>query len=121
MERRPTPGEVRYPSVTVVGHHPISISRIGMKIASYSWYPDIAVTAVPHPSAVRPQFVVKNLNIYSVPVIVIVITIIIIIIVIIVITVIPIPVITVLRISPALKSHARGKQCDYKDNQDSVY
>lgn len=116
VERCPAPGKIGYPGVSVVGHHPISIGRIGVEIASHSWYPDLTVTAVSHPSAVRSQGIIKNLNAYSVPVIVVVITVIVIIVVITV-----IPVVTVLSISPALKSHAGCKQCCCKGDQDGVY
>jgi len=66
----------------------------------------------------RTKNIVENLNVYSAAVIiVIVISVIIVIIVIVIIVVITvIPVVNALRISSALKSHARSKQCCYESN-----
>lgn len=113
VERCPTPRKVRYPGVSVVGHHPISVSSIGMEIAPHSRNPDISVTIVSNPSTMRTKNIVENLNVYSTAVIVVII-ISVIIVIIVVITVIP--VVNALRISSALKSHARSKQCCYESN-----
>lgn len=110
MERPPTPRKIRHPGVSIIGHHPISVSCIGMEIASYSRYPDIAVTTVSNPSAMRTQSIVENLNVYPaaiVVVIVVAIIVVIIVVIIIVVVITVISIITVLRISPALKSHTR--------------
>lgn len=94
----PTPRKVRYPGVSVVGHHPISVSSIGMEIAPHSRNPDISVTIVSNPSTMRTKNIVENLNVYSTAVIVVII-ISVIIVIIVVITVIP--VVNALRINSA--------------------
>jgi hypothetical protein len=62
VERSPSPGVVRYPGVSVVGHHPVAVGGIGMKIASHVGDPDPAIGAVVDPSAVRLKLIVKEIE-----------------------------------------------------------
>lgn len=65
MERCPSPGEVRYPGVSIIGHHPISIGCIRMKLSPNVGNPDAAVMTVVDPSSVRSQFVIENVERYT--------------------------------------------------------
>ena len=62
VERCPSPGKARYPSVSVIGHHPVAVSGIWMKVSTHIGDPDAAVIAVVDPSSVRPQLVVEHIE-----------------------------------------------------------
>jgi hypothetical protein len=62
MERCPTPREVRYPGVAVIGHYPVSVGFVGMKVSSHVRYPHPAISAVVDPPAVRSQLIVENIE-----------------------------------------------------------
>jgi hypothetical protein len=62
MERCPAPRVFRNPSVAVIGHHPISVGCVGMKISSNIRNPNPAISAIVDPSAVGPQFIIENIE-----------------------------------------------------------
>jgi hypothetical protein len=65
MERRPPPGVVRYPGVTVVGHHPVAVGCVRMKVSFDIGNPHPAISAVVDPPAVRSQLIVENIERYA--------------------------------------------------------
>jgi len=65
MERRPSPGVVRYPGVTIVGHHPIAVGCIRMKVPFDIGNPHPTISAVIEPPAVRSQLIVENIERYA--------------------------------------------------------
>ncbi len=62
VERGPSPRVIRHPHVAMVGHHPVTIRGVGMKIPSHAWDPNSAVRTVVDPPPVRPQLVVENVE-----------------------------------------------------------
>lgn len=62
VEGRPTPGVVRYPCVPVIGHHPIPVGCVRMKVPPDVGNPHAAISAVVDPPAVRPQLIVKDVE-----------------------------------------------------------
>jgi len=90
MERCPAPRVIRYPGVAVIGHHPISVGCVRMKISSSIRNPYPTISAIVDPSAVRPQFIIENIerNTTIISVIIIIIIVVIVIIILVVITVI---------------------------------
>lgn len=108
VERRPTPRVVRHPGVAVIGHHPISVGCVGVKVSSDIRNPHPAISSVVDPSAVRPQFVVKDIEADSAIITVGVIIIVVIIAVIVV----------SLRVQSSLRRDARRQQqCEYCKSQ----
>jgi len=53
MERCPTPRVIRYPSVAVIGHCPITVCSIWMEVAMYTRYPKISIIVVFNPITIR--------------------------------------------------------------------
>lgn len=106
MERCPSPRVVRYPGVTIVGHHPVAVGRVRMKVSSDIGNPHPAISAVVDPPAVRPQLIVENIE-RNAAIMLIAIVIIFV-----------IAVVISLRIHTSLRSEARGKrQCDYREKE----
>lgn len=105
MEGCPAPRVIRYPGIAVIGHYPISVSSVGMKVPTDVWNPNPAISAIVDPSAVRPQFIVENIernaNIITIIIIVVIIIIIAAVIFIVVIVVITVIVVS-LRIQTSL-------------------
>lgn len=62
MERSPPPRIVGDPGVSVVGHRPVPVRGVRMKIASCARNPNVSVIVVFNPRAVRIQIVVKRLK-----------------------------------------------------------
>lgn len=95
MKRSPTPGVIRYPGVTVIGHHPVSVGGVRVEVASGVGNPYTAIAAVVDPPSVRPQFIVENIEVYTSIIVIIIIGVIIIIIIIVIIIIVIIAVIFV--------------------------
>jgi predicted cobalt transporter CbtA len=62
MEWCPTPGVVRNPCVTIVGHCPVAVSGVGVKVVPHIGNPYTSVIAVVDPSSVRSQFIVEDVE-----------------------------------------------------------
>src|SRR5688572_7280007 len=62
VKRRPTPGVIGNPRVSVFRIDPIPVGSIGNKATVYSRDPDITMIAIVHPCSVGLKFIIKNLQ-----------------------------------------------------------
>src|SRR5699024_479379 len=63
MKWRPAPLVIRYPSVSVLGHHPVSITAIRIKIRAYiTRLPDISIYRVVIPMPIWRKFLVEQVH-----------------------------------------------------------
>lgn len=121
VERCPAPRVIRYPGVAVIGHHPISVGSVRMKVPSYIRNPNPAISAIVDPSAVRPQFIVENIE-RDAAIITIIIIVVIIVVITVIIFVVIIVIVTVVVVSLGIQTSLRGKarrkyQSDYRENE----
>ena len=65
MKGRPTPGEVRYPGISIIGHCPVTVGCIRMKVSTHIGYPDAPIVVVVDPSAMRAQFIIEYVERYA--------------------------------------------------------
>ena len=71
VERSPSPRVVRYPHISMIGHHPVTVGGVRMKVPPHTRYPYTAVRMVVDPPAVRPQLVIKYVEVDTAAVVVV--------------------------------------------------
>jgi hypothetical protein len=58
----PSPVIVGYPGIAKLGHRPVSIGAIRMKVRTYCRKPDKAMSRIAYPVSIRHQFIIKYLK-----------------------------------------------------------